>query len=63
MIEWFVDTTDRNNLTAEEEAFENMFRYYLLNDTGNLIEFYQQHGLSIKDSKMVLIHPSIEHCF
>ena len=46
-------------LTDEEQAFDNMFHYYLFNKTGakNVAEFYRQNGIKVKDSKVVFDSP------
>ena len=50
---------DRREPTAEEQAFDNMFHYYLFNETGtkNVAEFYRQNGIKIKDSQVVFDSP------
>ena len=45
--------------TAEEEAIEKMFDYYISNDTHtkNLNEFYRQNGVKVKDNQIIFDSP------
>ena len=59
MVDWLQDPPKEPS--AEEEAFDNMFNYYVSNaKTLNytLIEFYKQHGVAVKDSQIVFDSPA-----
>ena len=54
MLDWL--PTD---ISAEDQALENMFHYYLSNKTGakNLNEFYRQNGVRVKDNQIIFDSP------